>query len=48
MTFQTKVRTEALLADMETIEFEDKEWDGKLANGMPKHWHVFNFIVRKK
>lgn len=47
MTFHTKEQVEKLLSDMEIILFDEEEKDGKTANGMPKHWHIFNFIARK-
>lgn len=48
MTFHTREQAERALADLERIELTEKEWDGKLANGTPKHWHVFHFIARKR
>lgn len=47
MTFHTKERAIFLMADLDVIWFEEREYDGKLASGMPKHWHVFNVIARK-
>lgn len=47
MTFHTKEQVEKLLSDLETIELEEREYDGKLASGLPKHWHIFNVIARK-
>ncbi len=46
MTFHTKEQAKRLLADMEVILLDEQEKDGKIANGTPKHWHVFHFIVR--
>ncbi|MFA4954947.1 MAG: class I SAM-dependent methyltransferase [Patescibacteria group bacterium] len=48
MTFHTKEQAEKLFSDLKIIELAEEERDGKLANGTPKHWHVFNFIVRQK
>jgi len=33
---------------MDVILFQEKEFDGRTADKLPKHWHVFNFIARKK
>lgn len=46
-TFITKEELYELFSDMEIILFEEKQYDGFLANGKPKHWHVFNLIARK-
>jgi tellurite methyltransferase len=48
MTFHSKAQAQALLADMDVILFQEKEFDGSTADKLPKHWHVFNFIARKK
>lgn len=47
MTFHTKTQAEELLADMEIVSLEEREWDGRTADGKPKHWHVIDFIARK-
>lgn len=47
MAFQTKEEVTDLLSNLETIEFIEEEKDGQTAAGNMKHWHVFNFIVRK-
>lgn len=47
MAFHTKEEVEKLFSDSEVITFEEKEYDGTLANGQPKHWHIFNVITRK-
>jgi len=47
MTFHTKEQAKELLKDMESIYFNEEENDGTTANGTPKHWHIFHFIVRK-
>ena len=36
-----------MLAPFETLLLEDREWDGLTALGVPKHWHVLDFIVRR-
>jgi tellurite methyltransferase len=48
ITFFPKEKAMTLLASMDVIHFEEKEFDGKTADGSPKHWHVFDIIARKK
>jgi tellurite methyltransferase len=48
MTFHTKQQVEALLVDMDIILLQEKEFDGKTADGRPKHWHIVNVIARKR
>lgn len=48
LTFHTKEQVAGLLKDLEVILLEEKEYDATLANGAPKHWHIFNVIARKK
>ena len=47
MTFHEKGHVERLLADMEIVSLEEREWDGKTADGAPKHWHVIEFIAKR-
>ncbi len=47
MTFHTEKKVGDLFSDFSIILFEEKEFDGKTANGQPKHWHMFNVIARK-
>lgn len=47
LVFHTKEQVEDLFSDFEIISFQEKEYDGKTADGEPKHWHVFNVIARK-
>lgn len=47
MTFHTKKQVENLFSDFTIVLFEEREYDGKTADGRPKHWHVFNVIARK-
>lgn len=47
LTFHTIEEAKALLEDMEIIEFKEFEEDSHLANGTPKHWHVFHVIAKK-
>lgn len=48
MSFHSKKQVIRLLDGMEIIFLEEKEYDGKIANGSPKHWHLFDVIARKK
>ncbi|MEO8065555.1 MAG: class I SAM-dependent methyltransferase [Candidatus Doudnabacteria bacterium] len=48
MTFHSGEKVKTLLADMNILLFEEKEFKGKTANNSPKYWHVFNVIARKK
>jgi len=47
MNFHTKERAVNLLSGLEILLFEEKENDRPTAAGELKHWHVFDFIVRK-
>ena len=47
MTFHTKEQAVDLLSGLEILLFEEKENDRPTAAGQMKHWHVFDFIVRK-
>lgn len=47
-TFHTKPQVEALLNNMEILEFEEEEIDRKLASGVQKHWHLFHVIAKAK
>ncbi len=48
MTFLTREQAEELFKDISIIEFNEVEEDGHVANGTPKHWHVFHIIARKE
>lgn len=47
ITFHTKKQVEDLFSDFNIMLLEEKEHDGKTANGEPKHWHLFNVIARR-
>lgn len=47
LAFHTRAQIEALLAGLEVLKLEEVEKDGKLANGSPKHWHIFHIIFRR-
>ncbi len=47
MSFTDIFEAKKLLSRFEIIFFEEEESDKETASGAMKHWHVFNFIVRK-
>jgi len=47
MTFLTREQALELLRGLEIIEFDEEDVDGHVANGSPKHWHVFHVLARK-
>jgi tellurite methyltransferase len=47
MTFLNKREIEILLSDLKIIMLVEKEYDGTIANGKPKHWHIFDIIASK-
>ncbi len=48
MTSHTQAEAEALLRDLEVIELTEEDHDGTVADGSPKHWHVFHVLARKR
>ncbi len=46
-TFVTREQAEELLRDLEVIELVEEDVDGRVANGNPKHWHVFHILARR-
>ena len=48
MTFLTRAEVEALLSDLETIELTEEDADGHIADGSPKHWHVFHILACRR
>lgn len=48
MTFHTSEQAKKLFDDMELVQFEEREYDARLASGEPKHWHLYNVIARKR
>ena len=48
LIFHTKKQVIDLLSIFEIIEFSEIEKDSLSASGEMKHWHIFNFIVKKK
>ncbi len=47
LTFVTREAAQSMLSGMRVILFNEREFDGKTADGKPKHWHVFDIIARK-
>jgi tellurite methyltransferase len=47
MTFLTREEALQALEGLEVIEFEEEDIDSVVADGSPKHWHVFHIIARK-
>jgi len=48
ITFLTRAEAESYLSGLETIEFAEEDVDGHIADGSPKHWHVFHFLARRR
>jgi tellurite methyltransferase len=47
MTFLSRAEALDLLRDLETVEFSEEDADGHIADGSPKHWHVFHILSRR-
>lgn len=47
MTFHTRAEAQQALRDLEVVEFREEEEDSHIADGTPKHWHVFHILARK-
>jgi len=47
MTFLTREQAEAELKDLKVLEFREEDVDSHIADGTPKHWHVFHIIAQK-
>jgi tellurite methyltransferase len=47
MTFLTREEAMQALQGLDVIEFEEEDIDSVVADGSPKHWHVFHIIARK-
>lgn len=45
--FHTTEQAHELLSGFDIVHFEEREWDGKTALGVPKHWHIYEFILRR-
>ena len=48
-TFHTLEEVKKLFADagMELLKIVEKDYDGTVADGTPKHWHTFHIMARK-
>lgn len=47
MAFHTREQVERLLEDLEVVELREEDINSTIANGTPKHWHVFHIIAKK-
>lgn len=47
LVFHSSQEVEEMLFGMEVLKLEEIDKDGKLANGSPKHWHVFHIVARR-
>lgn len=47
MTFLTREEALQALEGLDVIEFEEEDIDSFVADGSPKHWHVFHIIARQ-
>lgn len=47
MTFLRRAEAEDLLTGLDIVEFTEEDADGTIADGSPKHWHVFHVLARK-
>ena len=46
MTFLTREQAEAKLKGLKVLEFREEDVDSHVADGTPKHWHVFHIIAQ--
>lgn len=47
MTFLTREQAEEELRGLKTHVFREEDIDSHVADGTPKHWHVFHIIAQK-
>jgi tellurite methyltransferase len=47
MTFLTRQQAEAELKGLKALVFREEDIDSHVADGTPKHWHVFHIIAQK-
>lgn len=47
MTFLTTEAAQALFGDNTQLLFKEVKYNGKMANGENKHWHIFECILEK-
>jgi tellurite methyltransferase len=48
MTFLTREQAEAKLKGLKVLVFHEEDVDSHVADGTPKHWHVFHIIAQKR
>jgi SAM-dependent methyltransferase len=48
MTFLSRGQAEAELKGLRALEFQEEDIDSHVADGTPKHWHVFHIIAQKE
>jgi tellurite methyltransferase len=44
----TREQVESLLSTFDIEHLDEREYDGKTAVGVPKHWHIFEVAARKR
>jgi len=47
MTFLTREEAMQVLQGLDVVGLEEEDIDSVVADGSPKHWHVFHIIARK-
>ncbi len=47
MNFHTREAVEKLLASFKIEHLDEVDQDGQVADGSPKHWHVFHIVAHK-
>jgi len=47
MTFLAREQAEDLLTGMKVHRVQEEDVDGHVADGTPKHWHVFHIIAQR-
>ncbi|MEK6220740.1 MAG: class I SAM-dependent methyltransferase [Chloroflexota bacterium] len=45
---QTRAQVEDLFQAFEIEYFDERDEDGTVADGTPKHWHIFSVVAKKK
>jgi tellurite methyltransferase len=48
MTFFTREQAIDELRGLKVVEFREEDVDSQLADGTPKHWHVFHIIAQNR
>ncbi len=48
MTFLTREQAEAELKGLKVLEFHEEDVDSHVADGTPKHWHVFHIVAQNR